>query len=216
MACLICFKLAALCFNTQRQTLPNIQDCAPQHFVTYSVPPPKQRLLQSLQIFRGLSAGPGLQIDHVVEIRLVGRPFRRCDEIGKIEPRTTPASLSLCGLERNLVEVSITLGRSSDGPKEPPRHPGCHGGNFYHLIDENQRVLICRANFSTKPSRTWDFCGARLYRRAGSLGAPAPVVLMIADLFDGESLFICEQNRCQFSGEDASTLVVSRQKLNPL
>ena len=63
-------------------------------------------------------------------------------------------------------------------------------------------------------------------RRAGSLGAPTPVVLMIVGLFDGKQLFIREQNslpvqRCEATKESSTsfqsyTLVVSSQKLNTM
>ena len=64
-------------------------------------------------------------------------------------------------------------------------------------------------------------------RRAGSLGEPAPVVLMIMGLFDGEYIFIHVQNslpvqRCDETKElptyfqSYTLIVVSCQKLNTM
>ena len=71
-------------------------------------------------------------------------------------PSTTPALVSLC--ERNLVEVSIAVGQSGDGPKDLPRRPGCHGdkhfGQFLLPHRRKQKWSYRRRVFRPKPSRT--------------------------------------------------------------
>ena len=66
----------------------NSRRCAATFMPTF-VLPPLQRLLQSLQIFVGLSTGPCLQnlpnaVIHTVENWRVGRPFRRCVKVEKM------------------------------------------------------------------------------------------------------------------------------------
>ena len=116
--------------------------------------------------------------------------------------------------------MSIAVGQRGDGAKEPPRRPGCHGskrvGQFLLLIDKNQRGPIGDANTCANHHDN--------SRRAGSPGAPAPVVLLIVGLFEGEWLFIREQNslpvqRCgtiKESSFQSYKPVVRHQKLNPL
>ena len=81
-------------------------------------------------------------------------------------PCTTPAPLSLCGLERNLIEVSsIAVGPSDAGRKEPPRLPGCHSGKLFdQFLPDHRRIpkgCYRRRKFLAKTSRTFDFTGAR-------------------------------------------------------
>ena len=92
--------------------------------------------------------------------------------------------------------MSIAVGQSGDGPNERPRHPGCHGGKgFGYFLDPGGKAVNGKI---TKWSKQWRKFPAQTItdfgflavldetRRAGSLGAPAPVVLMIVCLFDGE------------------------------
>ena len=78
---------------------------------------------------------------------------------------------------------------------------GCHGdkrfGQFYPLIDEKQRGLTGGANSDPNHHRQWIFAVLDDRRRARSLDAPAPVVLLIVGLFDGEVFFIRELNLIQ-------------------
>ena len=128
---------------------------------------------------------------HRVEIRRVGLPFRRCDEVGKKGPCTPPALFLLCGLECNPVEVSIAGGQSGDGPKEPPRRPGCHGSKFFasfYLIDVNQMGLTGGANSCQNHHGLRSLAVLDDSKYAGRRVAPAPVSLMIVGLFDDEYL----------------------------
>ena len=105
-------------------------------------------------------------------------------------PCTTHASLSLCGQERNLVEVSIAVGQSGDRPKEPPRRLVCRGGKrFGQVLPTHRRKpkgSFRRRKFQPKPSRTSILAVLDDSNSAGSLGAQVPIVLMIVGLFDGE------------------------------
>ena len=58
--------------------------------------------------------------------------------------------------------------------------------NFYPLTDENQRGLTGGTNFGPNYDGLWILAVLDDSRRAGSLGAPAPVALMIVGLFNGE------------------------------
>ena len=68
--------------------------------------------------------------------------------------------------------------------------PGCNGGkrfgNFYPLIDENQRGLTVGENSGPNHDGLWILSMLDDSGGAGSLGSPAPVVQMIMGLFDGE------------------------------
>ena len=72
-------------------------------------------------------------------------------------------------VERNLVEVSIAVGLSGDGPKEPPRCPGCNGSihfvQFLPLIDVNQRGLSSGANSGPNHNRLWILTGGARRRQ---------------------------------------------------
>ena len=86
-------------------------------------------------------------------------------------------------------EVSIAVGQSGDGPKN---HHGVKNVTavdilfrFYPLIDENQRGFTDGANSGQYHHGLWILVVFKDSRRAGSLGSPAPVVLLRV-MFGGE------------------------------
>ena len=154
---------------------------------------PLQRLLQSLQIFVGLSTGPGLQnwpnpIIYRFQIRRVGRPFRRCDEIGKIGlTQLLPRFRSVCwsGI---LFKCPLLSAEVATGPRN---HHGVQDVtavnvlvNLYTLIDENQTGRTGGVNSGSTHHGLWILVVFGDSIRTGSLGAQAHVV--IVGLFDYE------------------------------
>ena len=88
-------------------------------------------------------------------------------------------------LERNLVEVSIAVGQTGNGPKERPRRPGWRSGKCFvqFLLLSG---LTGGANFGSNHHGLRILAVLDGSRRARSLGAPAPAVLMIVDLCNGK------------------------------
>ena len=61
-----------------------------------------------------------------------------------------------------------------------------HAVQFYLFIDENQGGLAGGPNSGPQHHTLWILEVLDDSSRAGSLGAPAPVALMMVGLFDGE------------------------------
>ena len=105
--------------------------------------------------------------------------------------------------------VQIAVGQRGNVPKEPPLSPGWLGGKCFHQFLPTHRrkpkgSYTGGANSGPNHNGLWIFLVLADSRCVVSLGAPAPVVLMIVGLFDGEWLFIHEQNSLPVQRCDAT------------
>lgn len=197
------FKVASLCVPTEHQTLAKIFCRGTHLFRRQSVPFPTQGTLQRLQTFVGLCAGPGLQngpdaVVHRIEIWRVGRPFSRRDEVRKMGPAPLLSSFRLvrrCGV---LLKCPTCIAEVLLSPRK-------YGGlenvatvhflvDFDPFLHENEGGLAAGANSAPNHHGRGILAVFDDRRRAGGLRGPAPVVLVIMGLFDGEELLIREEN----------------------